>query len=547
MGFLPGTGCPCPISGTGAKKDGRFGSENRIKRNMIKSMNIAWWVERWRELHPQKTVILHEGRRISYQELDGLTHRTACWLRSLGIKKGDRVAAMLGSCPEFIEIYLACSRMGALFVPINFRLVGPELEYILRNAEPRVFVFDTDYLEEVTSLRLGDSLPDMRMACVGSHSAPGDILDYEGETAVFRGQEATAEAVPGPSDPEEPQVIMYTSGTTGRPKGAVLSHRKTFFNCLNADLFFKLHFDDIMLVVLPLFHSGGLFIQASPTIYKGTTMVIHSGFDPYKVYEDIRSLGVTKFLGVPTIYRALLQVAPEERGDLSSLKVCAIGGERTTVDLLEQCRAARFPVRQIMGQTETSILLWASEEDAIRKPGTVGRPVFHAEVALVDREGTPVRVGQVGEIVVRGSIMMSGYWRDAAATRETIRHGWLHTGDLARMDEEGYFYLVDRVKDMYISGGENVYPAEVEQVLRTHPDIEDVAVVGVPDRKWGEVGHAFVISRSESRVHPEDVMALCRGRLARYKWPKHVSFCEDFPRTPLGKVRKSLLIQTREG
>ena len=343
-----------------------------------------------------------------------------------------------------------------------------------------------------------------------------------------------------PANPEEPHVIMYTSGTTGKPKGAVLSHRKTFFNCLNADIFFKLNFDDIMLIVLPLFHSGGLFIQASPVIYKGTTMVIHPQFNPLRTYEDIRKYQVTKFLGVPTVYKSLVRAAPDKRAAITSLKVAAIGGEKLTPKLMEQFKEAGFALRQIMGQTETSILLWAHEDDTVRKHGSVGRPVFHADVRVVDRQG---RLCRPGEIIVRGSIMMTEYWQDPVKTEETIREGWLHTGDLARLDEYGYFYLVDRKKDMYISGGENVYPAEVERILRSHPGIKDIAVVSFPDDVWGEVGCAFVIPRPGKNPTADDVIGFCEGRLARFKWPKKVIFTADFPRTALGKVRKTVLKQ----
>ena len=311
---------------------------------------------------------------------------------------------------------------------------------------------------------------------------------------------------------------------------------------MNADIFFNLQFDDFMLVLLPLFHSGGLFIQASPTLYKGATLVLHRKFDPVLTYRDIEGYRVTKFLGVPTVYRALLQVDPAKRGDLSSLRVSAIGGENVRPELLNRCREAGFRLRQIMGQTETSILLWASEEASRQKPGTVGRPVFHAEVELVDREGRPVQPGEVGEIVVRGSIMMKEYWKDPVKTEETLRQGWLHTGDLARMDEDGYFFLVDRSKDMYISGGENVYPAEVEKVLREHPGIEDAAVTGVPHETWGEAGHAFVIAAPGQDLRADEVIAFCEGKLAGYKRPHYVTICEELPRTSLGKVRKGALI-----
>ncbi|MCP3899636.1 MAG: long-chain fatty acid--CoA ligase, partial [Desulfobacteraceae bacterium] len=324
--------------------------------------------------------------------------------------------------------------------------------------------------------------------------------------------------------------------------GAVLSHRKTFFNCLNADIFFKLHFSDIMMVFLPLFHSGGLFIQAAPIFYKGATIVLHRKFNPLKVYEDVEKYSVTKFLGVPTVYRELLKVEQEKRKDISSLKVCAGGGEKLTTDLIEQCAKAGLAFRQIMGQTETSILLWASEEEHLEKPGTVGRPVFHAEVSIMNEKGEMTEPGEIGEIIVRGSIMMKEYWQDHKKTEETIKNGYLHTGDLAYMDNDGFFFLAGRSGDMYISGGENVYPAEVEKTLKLHPEIEEVAVVGMPDETWGESGHAFVIASPESSLTKEDVIAMCHDKLAKYKWPKKVTFKSEFPRTSLGKIKKSDLV-----
>ncbi len=508
---------------------------------MVKSMNIAWWVKRWSELHPHKTAIIFEGKKFSYSQFHRRVNRTSCWMQSLGIEKGDRVAVMLNNCPEFLELYVACAQLGAIFVPINYRLAAPELDYTLANSRPRLFVFSSEYENIVMDLNLDKRRPLMLLAGFPKTLISSNVIDFKAESEKFDGKFPFLTESMAPRDPEEPHVIMYTSGTTGEPKGAVLSHRETFFNCLNADIFFKLHFDDIMLIVLPLFHSGGLFIQASPIIYKGATIVLHPKFEPEKVYEDIQKYNVTKFLGVPTVYKALLKSRGDKRAQFSSLKVCAIGGEKCTPELMAHFVEAGFPLRQIMGQTETSILLWSSEEDVIRKPGSVGRPVFHAEVSIVDENGRQCKPGQIGEIVVRGSIMMTEYWQDPEKTAESIRGGWLHTGDLARMDQEGYFYLVDRSKDMYISGGENVYPAEVERVLRQHPDVEEIAIVGVPDGKWGEVGCAFVVPKKGTNLTQDNVINFCEGRLARYKWPKKVVFIEEFPRTALGKIRKTVL------
>jgi fatty-acyl-CoA synthase len=506
-------------------------------------MNIAWWVQRWADLHPDKPAIIFEETQITYSELNQRANRASCWLQSLGIEKGDRVAAILNNCPEFMEVFLACARLGAIFVPLNFRSAAPEVDYFLKNCRPRLLVFGVEFSDKVNKLDFKNSLPLILFSAVGQMSTPPGVLNYSFESAGFDGQKPFLTHSLGPTDPEEPQVIMYTSGTTGFPKGAVLSHRKTFFNCLNADIFFKLHFDDIMLIILPLFHSGGLFIQAAPTIYKGATIVIHSKFDPRKFYQDIERYKVTKFLGVPTIYNALVNVDPHERGDISSLKVCAGGGEKATAALFEKCREAGLTFRQVMGQTETSILLWASEEDSFHKPDTVGRPVFHAEVNIVNKNGQPVKPGEVGEIVVKGSIMMKEYWQDPVLTEETIKNGSLYTGDLARMDDDGYFFLVDRAKDMFITGGENVYPAEVERVLSELPEIEDIAIVGIPDETWGEVGHAFVIRKPNAALHAEDIIKFCKARLAAFKCPRKITFCKTFPRTAIGKVIKSKLIK----
>ena len=513
---------------------------------LVKSMNVGWWVQRWSELHPNKNAIFYKEKQISYFELQQRANLTSYWLKSLGIKKGDRVAIMLNNCPEFIELYLSCAKLGVIFVPINTRLRIGELKYLLENSSPKLLVFHSTFFKIINSPDLNHCWSQTLLSCVDGYSFPLEVLDYVPSKLAFTGETPCFVESSGPTKPEDPQVIMYTSGTTGKPKGAVLPYRKTFFNCLNTEIYFDLHFDDVMLIVLPLFHSGGLFMQASPTIYKGATMIIHPHFDPSKVYQDIEQLKVTKFLGVPTVYRKLLKVNLEERKNISSLKVCSIGGEKTPHDLLIRCRESRFNTRQIMGQTETSSFLWASEGDSLRKPGTVGKPVFHAEVRIFDKEGRDAQPGEVGEIVVRGPIVMTNYWQDPVKTKEAIKNGWLHTGDLARMDDEGYFYPIDRLKDMYISGGENVYTAEVEQVLREHPAIEDVAVVGISDDTWGETGLAFIIPKSGAEISAEAIFSFCEGKLAHFKLPKKINFCQDFPRTSLGKVQKSKLIRSLE-
>lgn len=506
---------------------------------MIKSFNVAWWVERWAALEPEKIALVFENQCLSYASLHRRVSRSACLLQEFGIEKGDRVAVLLGNCPEFVELYTASSRLGAIFVPLNFRLSPSELDYLIGNCRPRALVFGKAFQHLVDGVR--ERHPRLSTLCVDSSSHSADVQDYTTLVQAREGCEPFLSSSLGPSDPEEPHVIMYTSGTTGRPKGAVLSHRKTFFNCLNADAFFDLSYHDVLLVTLPLFHSGGLFIAATPSLYKGATMVLMRRFDPIEVFSAIERFRVTRFLGVPTIFRSLLAVPQEKRGDVSTLRLCAVGGEHVSNELIKQVRALGPQVRQIFGQTETSILLWSSEEDAAARPGTVGRPVFHAEVEVIDEKDRPVPPGQTGEIAVRGSILMKEYWNDPQETERTMRGGWLHTGDLARRDEDGYYYLVDRAKDMFISGGENVYPAEVERVIKRHPDVLDAAVIGVPDEKWGETGHAFVICREGAQPDEQAILEICSAELARFKIPRSVTFIEEFPRTSLGKVRKYAL------
>jgi fatty-acyl-CoA synthase len=509
-------------------------------------MNPARWVERWAGLEPSRPALVWAGGTLSYAGLHRRTAQVARWLRAQGVGEGDRVAVLLRNGPEILEVFLACARLGAIFLPLNFRSAPGELAFFLEDADPLLLVAGGEF-----SSALGAHVGEGGGAG-GGHSRP--VYWVGRPPARGRGYKEATRADPaepdvrepwGRVDCEAPHVLMYTSGTTGRPKGTLLPYRKTFFNCLGARDFFDLRPGDVMLVALPLFHSGGLLIQACPSLYRGATLVLHRRFDPERLYQDLERYRVTQFLGVPTVYRALLGVAA--RGRTASLRAAGIGGESATPELVTACLEAGFPLRGLMGQTETSIFLWASPEDLARKPGTVGRPVFHAEVRLVDGEGLPVAPGEVGELQVRGPIAMAGYWRNPEETGRVFQDGWLRTGDLARVDGDGCFYLADRLRDMYISGGENVYPAEVEQVLRELPAVAEVAVVGVADPRWGEVGHAFVVPRAGDQLRAEDVIAHCEGRLARYKWPRDVSFVEELPKTALGKVRKGDLAARATG
>lgn len=512
--------------------------------NMKYSMNIAWWVGRWRNRHPQKAALIFEDEEISYLTLHRQVCRIAAWFSAQGLRTGQRVAVLMNNCPEFIEIYLACARSGLILVPFNTRWAADEIGWAIDNAEPQILIFDVRYADKIFGH--GGAWPLSRMVSAQIGDSPKDpaIIHFHDAIDAFNAEQVDTETSFHPVDPEEPHVIMYTSGTTGRPKGAVLPLRKTFFNCLNAEIFLELTPEDRVLLTIPLYHSGGLFIVSSPALYKGATIVMRSRFDASTAYRDIGTYRISKIAAVPTILKKLLDESPENRGDVSSLKICAVGGEKIPDELLHQCRSTGFPMRQIMGQTETSIILWASGQEMIERPGTVGKPVFHGQVELMDAAGNPTRPGEIGEIAVTGPTIMSGYWRQPGASEKTIRNGWLHTGDMAQRDEDGYYFLLDRSTEIYISGGENVYPAEVERVLKSHPGISDAAVLGIADDTWGETGHAFIIPNvSAEPLTEKDIFNFCEERLARFKWPKRISFCETFPRTDLGKVKKKDLIR----
>jgi fatty-acyl-CoA synthase len=502
---------------------------------MWDAINIAEWVRKWSQVRPDTIAIYFENQQISYRQLHDWVCRIAAYFNGRGIRYGQRVAVMMDNCPEFIEIYIACSSMGLIFVPLNTRWSTDEVGWAIENCEPAAIIYHTKYAPKITACVEAAAAPDTLTIGIDERATDGwtDVAGQSANGAMENRQ------TPVDLPPDTPHVIMYTSGTTGRPKGAILSLRKTFFNCLNAQLFLDLKNDDRMLLNVPLFHSGGLFIQTSPVLYRGASLILHRKFDARATYQDIFKYKITIYSAVPTIMKRLLAVDQESRADLSSLRICAVGGEKLSDDLIKRCLAAGFPMTQIMGQTETSIILWATPQELAEVPNTLGKPVLHGAVELFDAQGNPTQAGEIGEIAVSGPTLMNGYWRLPHNRPTKMRNGWHLTGDMAWKNPDGYFFMVDRQTDMYISGGENVYPAEVERVLREHAAVDDVAVIGQKDAKWGQIGHAYIIKKPDAKLTEEDVRAHCERRLARFKWPSRITFCKDFPRTALGKIIKT--------
>jgi fatty-acyl-CoA synthase len=473
---------------------------------------------------PERVAVIVEatGERISYGELNARTNRLAAALLGLGARRGDRVALALGSVPVYLALYNACAKIGAILVPLNTRLAAPEIAFQIRDCEPRVIVrrreipVPEEYVERaLTPEALLEEAPS---GAPEPHLAPGG---------------------------EAPQILMYTSGTTGVPKGALLPHRKTLYNSLNAERFFGLGEGDVVVAPVPLFHSFGLLILSVPALFCGATLVLVERFDPEEIQHCVGEHRGTILGGVPIMFQRMLR-AGLDREALAPLRYAFSAGAALDVETIRAFWDAGIPIQQAYGQTETSILCCLEAADALRKAGSVGRPVAWGRIRIVDEEGKDLSPGKPGEIVVAGPIVMLGYGGRPEETRAGRIGGWHRTGDLAVRDDEGFVTLVGRLKDMYVSGGENVYPAEVERVLEEHPAVSEAAVVGVPDNEWGETGCAYVVP-ADPAFDADAILAWARERLAAYKLPRRMVTVDSLPRTPSGKVRKQDLGESDAG
>ncbi len=505
--------------------------------NRVLRLNVADWIRKWAWILPKKIALVYNDTPMTYAALNARINQLSHALLNLGVKRGNRVGVLLTNCVEFFEIFFACSKIEAIFVPLNFRLAGREIAYIVNDCTAETLFFSGEFADRITSIKDDLSVKEGRYITVGE-TVPGWAKEYETFIANYSTKEP---AIPFEKDVESPHVIMYTSGTTGFPKGAVFTHRKTFFNILNANIYYHVTPDDTIVVSRPLFHSGGLLVDSLPFLYKGGTVILKRRFDPEELLEAIQRYRATVLETSATMYRFILDRCRLENYDLSSVKLYYTGGEVVPLPLLRAYGERGIVITQLFGQTETSTVTWLPAEYGLKKLGSVGLPVFHGEVKIVDETGNEVPPNQVGEVVVSGPILMSGYWGHPELTAQTIRNGWLHTGDVGRRDEEGFFYILDRRKNMYISGGENVYPAEVEKVLYENPGVKEVAIIGVPDAKWGEVGKAFVIPREGAALTAEGLIRWCAERVAKYKVPKTIEFVDHLPKNAAGKVMKHRL------
>jgi fatty-acyl-CoA synthase len=479
---------------------------------------------------PHRDAIWFEGTTTSYLYFAERVRRAADALARLGVAAGDRVAWLSANHPAGLETLYACGQLGAIWVPVNARLSAPEARYILEHAGATVVVHGRDQAALAGSLRA--QLPGVR-AWVAAEEA-GDCLPYEGLLAA---------ADPQPRDEtvslDDPCLIMYTSGTTGRPKGAVLTHGNMTWACINQILGFDIALDERTLALGPLFHIGGLNGTVNPTLLRGGCVVMVRSFDPAGALAVIASQRVNSFFAVPTMLDAMARDPGFTTQDLSSLRTVAAAGAPLPLPTLRVWLDRGVTVQQAYGMTEAAPSGTVLESaDAARHVGSAGRAQFFTDVRVTRSDGRETAPGEVGEVVLAGPNIMAGYWNDPAQTAEVLRDGWYHSGDAGAVDEDGYLHIRDRYQDLIISGGENVYPAEVESALRELPGIVEAAVIGVPDEKWGEVGLALLVG-VERPV--EEIRLSLRQHLAGFKIPRYVRFVDALPKTATGKIRKSEL------
>jgi fatty-acyl-CoA synthase len=487
------------------------------------------WLKKW-SIYSSSRVALQsgdDGRTWAYGELFTRTLRLASVLKArFGVNAGDRIACVASNELEYVALFYACQRVGAILVPVNFRFTASEIGHIVRDSGSRLVIAQRAYwsavqdLKAVAQLWAFDGDESLVAAC-----SEGDAVDH-GFVGAF----------------EDPCMILYTSGTTGFPKGAVISHRMLFWNSINTGLRLNLTQNEVVLTFLPLFHTGGWNVLTTPCLHRGAKIVLLRKFDADLVLRLSESERVTVLFGVPTTMDFLSRSPLFAGCNLTSVRYAIVGGEPMPLDLIQTWERRGIPIRQGYGLTEFGPNVFSlNEEDSHRKMGSIGFPNFYVEARVVDDNRVPLKAGEVGELILRGPMAMSGYWNQPEATAAVMRDGWLHTGDLVRCDDEGYFFVVGRKKEMFISGGENVYPAEIEKVLRLCVGVREAAVVGVAHERWGEAGRAFVAFEPGQEISADDLREHCLKRLAKFKVPLEFVVRGELPKTESGKIAKKLL------
>ncbi|WP_032405595.1 acyl-CoA synthetase [Rhodococcoides fascians] len=510
----------------------------------MKNAGLGSWPERRLKSSPHKPAIWFEGTTTTHGEFAYAVRRAASVLSALGVDRGTRVAWLGVNQPAALELLYACGQLGAIWVPVNARLTPPEVEYVLEHSGANLVVHGREQAATVEALR-------HRMPSVHTWIAAeaGAVSDTDG-TALEASDWPALIAAAEPLSRDEPVtlddvcLIMYTSGTTGRPKGAVLTHGNMTWACLNMILGLDITPDERTLGLAPLFHVGGLNGTVNPTLMRGGCVVLVRGFDPAETISVISEQRVTSFFAVPTMLDALSRRPEFDSIDLSALRTVTAAGAPLALPLLRTWLDRGITVQQAYGMTESAPSgTMLDSADATTHVGSAGKPQAFVDLKVVRSDGSECGVGEIGEVTLAGPNIMKGYWRSPEDTDAVIVDGWYHSGDAGFLDQDGYLTICDRFKDMIISGGENVYPAEVESAMLELPEVREVAVIGVPDEQWGEVGLAVVVPTPGVPIDSDAVRGALRNRLAGFKIPKRIEFVDVLPKTATGKIRKPDLRQ----
>jgi long-chain acyl-CoA synthetase len=481
--------------------------------------------------NPEKIYLYFGNIEVSYKELNSITNRVARGLVSLGLRPGDKLCVMLPNCPEYVYLFLGAPKAGITLVPLNTALKQDELAFITDNSDARAFVTTPSFLDLANKIRAASEL-----IVVGGEKGTGD-------RAFAELLEEADEAIDY-STPDSLASIVYTSGTTGRPKGVMLTQSNYINNCRQSSATLEMKGDERAMCILPLFHVNGQVASILSPLQAGASLILTEGLSPRTFFDNLTRYSATSFSGVPTIYSILLNLPDREKYDLSSLRRCVCGAAPMPVELFTQFEQAfNTIIIEGYGLSEGTCVSTLNPIEGKRKIGSIGLPLKGQEVKIFDNEDRELGPNEIGEIVVRGPNMMAGYYKNEAATAETLRNGWLHTGDLGKRDEDGYIYIVGRKKEMIIRGGENIYPKEIEEALYRHAAIKEAAVIGLPHKIWGEEVGAAIILKDGAQASGDDIIAYCRAHLADYKCPSRIFFCEQFPKTATGKIQKNRLIE----
>lgn len=492
------------------------------------------WFSKWADYNPEKVAVseFETGKNLTYSQLNYLGNRfSTLFTYDYGLRKGDRVAILAENCLEYITLLAVAQKTGIILVPLNYRLTSREIDFLISDSDPVLLISEDKFLDKVQ--QTAAYLKVNRHLDLAELRALSESFLANPEPRMFKEVLVSQ---------EDAALIIYTSGTTAFPKGSVYTHGMMFWNSINTQMRLDITSGDRSVNMAPPFHTGNWNVLLTPFLHHGAYTLIMKSFDADKVLKALEKDDLTIFWAVPTMLKMMADSPMFESTDLSKIRYFIVGGEAMPVPLIEKWHAKGVPIRQGYGLTEVGPNVTSlNHQDAIRKAGSIGKPNFYYQAKLVDEAGNEVSANELGELVLSGPTVTPGYWKNPAATKSTITDGWFHTGDIMRKDNEGFYFVMDRIKNMYISGAENVYPAEIEYLLRNHPAVDAVAIIGVPDEKWGESGMAFVVPKRRSQLTENDIIGYCEEKLARYKIPKHVRFLDELPKNDAGKIDRQLL------